>query len=45
MTPSAKIFASLYAIFSGSVFLTAIAFMLAPVFHRLLHHFHLDEGE
>jgi hypothetical protein len=42
-TDAAKLFASLYAIFSGSVFLTAIAFMLAPVFHRLLHHFHLDD--
>ena len=44
-TDAAKLFASLYAIFSGSIFLTAIAFMLAPVFHRLLHHFHLDEEE
>jgi hypothetical protein len=42
-TDAAKLFASLYAIFSGSVFLTAIAFVLAPVFHRLLHHFHLDD--
>lgn len=42
-TDGAKLFASLYAIFSGSVFLTAIAFVLAPVFHRLLHHFHLDD--
>jgi len=44
-TDAAKLFASLYAIFSGSVFLTAIAFVLAPIFHRLLHRFHLDEDE
>jgi len=44
-TDGAKLFASFYAIFSGSVFLTAIAFVLAPVFHRLLHRFHLDEGD
>ncbi len=42
---AAKLFASFYAIFSGSVFLTAIALVLAPAFHRLLHHFHLDEEE
>jgi hypothetical protein len=44
-TEGAKLFASLYAIFSGSLFLTSIAFVLAPLFHRLLHTFHLDEDE
>ena len=42
-TVSAKIFASFYAIFSGVVFLTTIAFILAPAAHRFLHKLHLDE--
>lgn len=40
---AAKLFASLYALFSGVVFLTAVALLLSPIFHRLLHHFHLDD--
>jgi hypothetical protein len=42
-TPS-KVFASAYALFSGVVFLSAMSIVLAPVFHRILHHFHLDEN-
>ncbi len=40
-----KIFASAYALFSGVVFLSAVSIVLAPVFHRVLHHFHLDEED
>jgi hypothetical protein len=40
---AAKIFASIYAIFSGVVFLTTIAVMLAPVVHRAFHKFHIDD--
>jgi len=39
---SAKIFASLYALFSGIVFLVAAGVLIAPVAHRLLHYFHMD---
>lgn len=39
---SAKLFASGYALFSGIVFLSAVGIVLAPVFHRILHKFHLD---
>jgi len=39
---SAKIFASLYALFSGMIFLVAAGVLIAPVAHRLLHHFHMD---
>ncbi len=42
-TSVGKLFASFYAIFSGVVFLTTIAFVLAPVAHRFLHKFHLKE--
>jgi hypothetical protein len=39
---SAKIFAGLYAMFSGLVLLVSVGVILAPVFHRFLHKFHLD---
>jgi hypothetical protein len=39
---SAKIFASIYALFSGIVFLVAAGVLIAPVAHRLLHYFHMD---
>lgn len=42
-TVAAKLFASVYAIFSGVVFLTTVALAFAPVMHRALHRFHLDE--
>ena len=41
----AKLFASFYAIYSGAAFLTSIAVLFAPVFHRFLHKFHLDIEE
>ena len=44
-TDAAKIFASLYALFSGVVFIGAMAILLAPVVHRGLHLFHLDEKD
>jgi hypothetical protein len=40
-----KLFASAYALFSGVVFLSAVSIVLAPVFHRILHKFHLDEED
>jgi hypothetical protein len=42
-TTSAKLFAAAYALFSGVVFLSAMSIVLAPIFHRVLHKFHLDE--
>ena len=41
----AKIFASLYALFSGVFFIAMMGIMLAPVAHRVLHKFHLDEKD
>jgi sterol desaturase/sphingolipid hydroxylase (fatty acid hydroxylase superfamily) len=38
----AKLFAGLYALFSGFILLGVAAVILTPVFHRLLHRFHLD---
>ena len=40
-----KLFASGYALYSGVFFLLIAGVLLAPVFHRLIHHFHLDRSE
>jgi hypothetical protein len=42
---AAKIFASFYALFSGIAFLTTVAVFLAPMVHRFLHKFHLEDGD
>lgn len=42
-TDAGKIFSSLYALFSGLVFLSAGAVILTPLLHRLMHRFHLED--
>ena len=39
-TPMGKLFAGLYALYSGLVFLVVAGIVLAPVVHRILHRFH-----
>jgi hypothetical protein len=39
---SAKIFAGIYAIFCGLLIFAVAGLILAPVFHRLLHRFHVE---
>ena len=41
-TAAGKLFASFYALFSGVVFLVAVGVLIAPMFHRFLHHFHME---
>ena len=41
-TTAGKIFAGTYAIFSGLVIVIATGFLLAPIFHRVLHRFHVE---
>lgn len=41
----AKIFASIYALYSGIAFLSLLAVAVAPVLHRFLHRLHVDEGD
>jgi hypothetical protein len=41
-TTAGKLFATFYALYAGLVFLAASAVLLAPLFHRFLHHFHLE---
>lgn len=42
-TTTGKLFAGSYALFAGMVFLVVIGVVFAPVVHRALHRFHLDE--
>ena len=42
-TGAAKLFSSFYALYSGIAFLSTIVIFLAPVIHRLMHVFHLEE--
>jgi hypothetical protein len=39
-----RIFESLYALFCGIVLLGATAILFAPLVHRFLHRFHLEDG-
>ena len=40
---AAKIFASLYALFSGLMFIGIASVVIASFLHRILHRFHLDD--
>ena len=40
-TTEGKLFATFYALYSGIAFLTMVAVILTPLYHRFLHHFHL----
>ena len=42
-TESGKWFSSIYALFSGVVFITNIGIILAPAIHRLYHRLHLED--
>lgn len=42
---TAKWFASFYALFSGIFLVAAVAIMLTPLLHRILHRFHLDDTD
>lgn len=41
-TTGGKVFAIVYAIFSGVLFITATSVLLSPVAHRFLHRLHLE---
>jgi len=42
-TSGGKFFAGCYALFSGLAFITIVGVIFAPVFHRFLHKFHLED--
>jgi hypothetical protein len=43
-TTGAKLFASLFALYSGLVFLVVGSLLLIPMFHRVLHKFHWESS-
>lgn len=42
-TNAGKIFASFYALCSGLIIVFSTSILLAPVVHRILHNFHVEE--
>jgi hypothetical protein len=44
-TVAGKLFAIIYALFSGIAFITAAGVLIAPALHRFLHRFHLEVAE
>lgn len=44
-TAAGKLFGTFYALYSGIAFLSLVAVILAPVYHRFLHHFHVTEDD
>jgi len=44
-TDTAKVFASIYALFSGIIFIGVMGIILAPLVHRIMHKFHVDEKD
>lgn len=45
VTTGGKLFAGLYALYCGLVVIIAAGIILAPVAHRILHRFHLEESQ
>lgn len=45
VTDGGKVFAGLYAIYCGFAVLIGAAIIFAPIIHRAMHHFHLDNDE
>lgn len=44
-TVDGKIFAGSYALYSGLAFIFSVGLIFAPLIHRFLHQFHLEEAE
>lgn len=42
-TFSGQIFASIYAIFSGYIYIATSSIVIAPILHRVLHKLHMDD--
>ena len=41
---AAKIFAGVYALYAGLVFIVSAGVLIAPVVHRVLHRLHAEKG-
>ena len=45
LTNTAKVFASLYALFSGVAFISTIGILIAPIAHRFFHKLHIEDTD
>ena len=45
LSPTANVFASFYALFSGITFLTTFSLLMAPVVHRFFHKMHIQSDD
>jgi hypothetical protein len=43
VSAAGKLFAGLYALYAGLVFIMTAGLMFTPILHRLIHRFHWDE--
>jgi hypothetical protein len=43
LTNTAKVFASIYALFSGVAFISTIGILIAPMAHRFFHRLHIED--
>ena len=43
LTRTAKVFASVYALFSGVAFISTIGILIAPIAHRFFHKLHIED--
>jgi hypothetical protein len=41
-TPGGKLFAGIYALYSGLALIAVTGIIFAPIVHRLLHRFHME---
>lgn len=44
-TPGGKLFAGLYALYSGLALILATGILFSPIVHRMLHKFHLEHDK
>lgn len=45
LTDGGKVFAGLYALYAGLVFIVAASLLFAPIVHRVMHRFHWEQDE
>jgi hypothetical protein len=43
VTPAGKLFAGIFALYAGLVFIVTAALLFTPLMHRLMHRFHWPE--
>lgn len=44
-TDGGKLFAGMYALYAGLIFLVAVGLIFAPVVHRVMHKFHWSQDK